>query len=138
MKKILLLMTAIAAVTLVGCNNVSSNKSQAELMAEELDRLCETKDSAAVIALDDSIHAMENRLLAAGDTAAIADFRAALKESRKRNAPYIATLRMNAGAKKEEVVKNVVNDVLNRGVDIATVTSTIDEINEKTAQENKE
>ena len=130
MKKILLIMTAAVAVSLVGCNNTTSGKSQAENMAKELDRLCEMKDSAAVIALDDSIHSMENRLIVAGDSAAIADFRKALKESRKRNAPYIATLRMNAGAKKEEVLNDIAKDVMKRGVDIATVTDAIDEINE--------
>ena len=124
-------MTAAVAVSLVGCNNTANDKSKAESMAKELDRLCEMKDSAAVIAMDDSIHAMENRLIAAGDSATIADFRKALKESRKRNAAYIATLRMNAGAKKEEVLNDMAKDVMKRGVDIAAITDAIDEMNKK-------
>ena len=127
-------MTAALAVSLVGCNNMGSDKSQAEKMADELDRLCELKDSAAVIAMDDSIHSMENRLIAAGDSAAIADFRKALKESRKRNAPYIATLRLNAGAKKDDVLKGMADDVIKRGVDIATITDAIDEMNKNAAE----
>ena len=129
-------MTAIVAVSLVGCTNTANDGSQAEKMAKELDRLCELKDSAAVIAMDDSIHSMENRLIAAGDSAAIADFRKALKESRKRNATYIAALRINAGAKKEDVFKGMADDVIKRGVDIATITGAIDEMNKNEA-ENK-
>ena len=129
MKKILLIMTAIVAVSLVGCDKQVSYKDQGVKLAKELDRLCEQKDSAAVIAMDDSIHAIETRLVAAGDSAAIADFKEALKESRKRNAPYIATLRMSEGEKKEEVLKDIANDVLNGSVDIATMSASIDEMN---------
>ena len=129
MKKILLIVTAIVAVSLTGCDTTVNYKAQGEKMAKELDRLCELKDSAAVIALDDSIHAVENRIEAKGDTLAIKQFREALLEARTRNAAYIATLRMEKGIDKEEIVKEMAEDVINGGMDISSITSAIDEMN---------
>lgn len=63
MKKILLIVTAIVAVSLMGCDSTVNYKAEGEKMAKELDRLCELKDSAAVVAFDDSIHAVEDRIV---------------------------------------------------------------------------
>ncbi len=129
MKKILLIVTAIVAVSLMGCDSTVNYKAQGEKMAKELDHLCELKDSAAVVALDDSIHAVEARIIASGDTLAIKQFRAALLDARNRNAAYIATLRMLKGASMDSVVKDMSSDVLNDNMDISAITDAIDEMN---------
>ena len=130
MKKFLLMMTAALAVSLTGCDTTVNYKAEGEKMAKELDRLCELKDSAAVIAFDDSIHAVEARIVAKGDSLAIVQFRKALEESRNRNAAYIATLKMKKGIDKEEILKDMAEDVLNGSTDITSITSAIDEMNE--------
>ena len=78
MKKFLLIMTAALAVSLTGCDSTPNYKAQGEKMAKELDRLCELKDTAAVLAFNDSIHAVEARIIAAGDTSAFAQFQQAI------------------------------------------------------------
>lgn len=130
MKKILLIMTAVVAVSLMGCDNIVNYKAEGEKMAKELDRLCELKDSAAVIAFDDSIHAVEARIMANGDTVAIKQFQKALEDARNRNAAYIATLKVNRGTTKEDVVEEMSQDVLNGSMDIGAITGAIDEMNE--------
>ena len=130
MKKILLIVTAIVAVSLMGCNNTVDYKAEGEKMAKELDRLCELKDSAAVVALDDSIHAVETRIMEKGDTLAIKQFREALTEARNRNAAYIATLRMKGGVAQDSILKDMSEDVLNGSMDISTITSAIDEMHD--------
>lgn len=130
MKKILLIVTAIVAVSLMGCDSTVNYKAEGEKMAKELDRLCELKDSAAVVAFDDSIHAVEDRIVAAGDTLAIKQFREALQEARNRNAAYIATLRMKGGVNQDSIVKEMSEDVLNGSMDITTITSAIDEMHD--------
>lgn len=129
MKKIFLMMTAVLALSFVGCDSNESYKTKGEKLAKELDRLCELKDSAAVMALDEKISAMEERVIAEGDSLNIAQFQEALKESRVRNAPYIATLKMKKGADVDSVVKDMAEDVINGGIDIGTITSAIDEMN---------
>ena len=130
MKKILLILTAVVAVSLMGCDNTVNYKAEGEKMAKELDRLCELKDSAAVIAFDDSIHAVEARIMANGDTVAIKQFQKALEDARNRNAAYIATLKVNRGTTKEDVVEEMSQDVLNGSMDIGAITGAIDEMNE--------
>ena len=127
-------MVAVLAVSLVGCDSTESYKIKGEKLAKELDRLCELKDSAAVVALDDSISAMEARIVAEGDSLSIAQFQEALKESRVRNAPYIATLKMKSGKPEEEVIKDMAGEVMKGNIDIATITSAIDEMNESAAE----
>ena len=134
MKKFFLMMVAVLAVSLVGCDSTESYKIKGEKLAKELDRLCELKDSAAVVALDDSISAMEARIVAEGDSLSIAQFQEALKESRVRNAPYIATLKMKSGKPEEEVIKDMAGEVMKGNIDIATITSAIDEMNESAAE----
>ncbi len=129
MKKILLMITAAVAVSLIGCDSKVNYQEQGKKMAQELDRLCELKDSAAVLAMDDSIHSMEDRIAAQGDSLAINQFRNALQESRIRNAAYIATLKVASGVKKDSVVKEMNQDVLDKSIDISAVTDAIDEMN---------
>ncbi len=106
-------------------------------MANRLDQLCEQQDGDAVLALQDSIKAMETEIIAAGDSAAIADFRDALKESRERNAPYITTLKIDKGVSGDEAVNEVVEDALNGNVDIHAVSKSVDAALEQAAKKNK-
>ena len=122
------MITAVMALSLVSCDNSNAYKVKGEQMAKQLDQLCEQHDSVAVLALDDSIRAQEEAIIAKGDSVAIAAFRQALKESRNRNAPYIATLRIKQGASKKQVTQEILNDVLSGNVDIHAVTESVDEM----------
>lgn len=128
MKKFFLMMTAVMALSLVSCESGNDYKAKGEQMAKQLDQLCESQDSAAVLAFVDSIRAMEQDIIATGDSAAIADFRQALKESRERNAPYISVLKVKKGIDKEAVVKEATEDVLNGNMNIQALTESIDEM----------
>ena len=128
-------MTALVAVSLTGCDTTPNYKAQGEKMAKELDRLCELNDTAAVLAFNDSIHAVEARLIAAGDTVAIAQFQEAIKASLDRNASYIAVTKMKSGTSKEDVVKEMTKDALSGDIDIATITNAIDEMNNNSPSE---
>ena len=122
------MMTAVMALSLVSCQSGNDYKAKGEQMAKQLDQLCESQDSAAVLAFVDSIRAMEQDIIATGDSAAIADFRQALKESRERNAPYISVLKVKKGIDKEAVVKEATEDVLNGNMNIQALTESIDEM----------
>ena len=122
------MMTAVMALSLVSCESGNDYKAKGEQMAKQLDQLCESQDSAAVLAFVDSIRAMEQNIIATGDSAAIADFRQALKESRERNAPYISVLKVKKGIDKEAVVKEATEDVLNGNMNIQALTESIDEM----------
>ena len=128
MKKFFLMLTAVMALSLVSCDNGKAYRVKGEQMAKQLDQLCEQHDSAAVLALDDSIRAQEEAIIAKGDSVAIAAFRQALKESRIRNAPYITTLKIKQGASKEQVTQEIIDDAMSGDVDIHAVTESIDEM----------
>lgn len=130
MKKVLLIAAAAVAVSLTGCDNTPNYKAQGEQMAKELDRLVEQQDAAAVLAFEDSINNVEAQIVEKGDSLGVEQFRDALTEARKRNAPYIATLKVKNGANKDDVVEEMKQEVLNGSIDIATVTETIDKLNE--------
>ena len=75
MKKYILLIATIATLSLMSCTN-QDYKAKGEQMAKHLDELCEKQDSAAVLIYEDSIQAIEDEVVATGDSAAIAAFRA--------------------------------------------------------------
>lgn len=122
------MIMAVMALSLVSCENGKAYRVKGEQMAKQLDQLCEQHDSAAVLALDDSIRAQEEAIIAKGDSVAIAAFRQALKESRIRNAPYITTLKIKQGASKEQVTQEIIDDAMSGDVDIHAVTESIDEM----------
>ena len=128
MKKFFLMIMAVMALSLVSCDNGEAYRVKGEQMAKQLDQLCEQHDSAAVLALDDSIRAQEEAIIAMGDSVAISAFRQALKESRIRNAPYITTLKIKQGASKEQVTQEIIDDAMSGDVDIHAVTESIDEM----------
>ena len=119
-------MAAIVTLSMMSCENQADYKAQGEKYANRLDQLCEQQDAEAVLALEDSIKATEEKIIASGDSAAIADFREAMKESRNRNAAFITGAKVKKGVKNDEAVKQVVEGALNGDVDIKAVTSSID------------
>ena len=135
MKKCFLVIAMIATLSLVGCKE--DYKAKGEQMAKHLDELCEKQDSAAVLAYEDSIRIAEEEIRATGDTAAIADFQEALKESRERNTPYITALKVKNGKNQKEALEEVVGAALNGDVNIRTVTESIDKVLEQKQEDEK-
>lgn len=138
MKKVILLLAgAVVALSFVSCDNASKYKARGEEMACQLDELVAQQDTAAVLALDKTIHEVEAEVVALGDTAAIARFREALKDARQRNAPYITALKVKNGLDTKKAVQEVIDDVMEGDYDIQAVTSSIDEILKQDEENNK-
>jgi uncharacterized lipoprotein NlpE involved in copper resistance len=72
MKKILLTLAAVVALSLVSCD--ADYKTKGESFAKQLDELCQKQDSAAVLELDKTIRDTEAKIVESGDTAAFAAF----------------------------------------------------------------
>lgn len=139
MKKFLLMMAAIVAVSLVSCNENAKYKEQGEAFAKQLNELCQQQDSAAVIELVKTIDALEEEIAATGDTTALAGFREALKDARMRNYPYITTIKVENGETKDAALNDAMNDVLEGKMGIDAVTASIDTLmtQEKKEKKNK-
>ena len=105
------------------CQGETDYKAKGAEMARQLNELCDKQDEQAVLALDKSISEEEATIAASGDTAAIADFKEALKESKKRNVPYISALKVKNGAKKEEVMKQVQQQAMDGDIDMDALTA---------------
>ena len=136
MKKFLLIVAAVMAISLVGCVDKGSElKAKYQALGEDyaarLDDLCQKQDNAAIIALDDSIRIIEAEVAETGDTAAIAAYRVALREARERNAPYVAKVKVDNGKDREETLQEVISDGVNNDVDITTVTRSIQAVGVK-------
>ncbi len=132
MKKFLLIVAA--AISLISCTpttNSSDFKAKGEQLAKQLEESCEKQDAEAVLALDKTIHELEDSIAALGDTAAIADFRNALKDARVRAANYVATVKLEKGAISDAVVKESLDDAMGGSVSVGAVTSSIDATLEK-------
>ena len=144
MKNYFLAVMAVAALLLTGCvqsDKTTDYKAKGESLAKQLIELCDKQDTAAVLELERSIRAQEEAIVAAGDSATIADFRNALKEAREKCAPYITTVKIQNGVSKDDAIQDVVNDALEGNVDIDAVSSAVDaalkEQNEKKQAEKK-
>lgn len=126
MKKLVFIATM--AVSLMACTNgtVNEYKAQAEQLAQQLSESYQKQDTAAVLALNDSILDKEAKVLATGDTAAIAAFRNTLKEARTQAMEIIAAVELSKGLPKDSIVSGVSADVLNGSVSIEAVTGSID------------
>lgn len=128
MKK-LLLMTAVAvALSLMSCNGNTDYKAKGEQMSKQLDEQVEQNDTAGALASDDAIRKVEADVVATGDSAAIADFRAAMKDARVRNAAFVTIAKIKNGMDREEAIKELVNDALKSDVNIQAVTAAINAI----------
>lgn len=133
MKKILLVVTAIVALSLVGCNGYQESKT--EKMAEQLVELCHQNDTSAILALVEQINTEEETVLASGDSAAIADFRNSLKEAREHAAPYVAVKKVKEGENKDSVFQGMIQDVMDGDIDIHALTDAINAVHKNTKSE---
>lgn len=142
MKKILWIVTAVVVLTLVGCNgNESKLKAKYQALGQDyaarLDDACQRQDVATVLAVEDSIRLIEQEVVQTEDTAAIAAYRAAIKDALKRNDEYVAKVKVDNGKDREETLQQVVNDGLNNDVDITTVTRSIQATGVKKSDRNR-
>ena len=126
MKKMILLVAAAVALSLVGCQGDSEYTIKGREMAKQLDQAVEKQDTAAALAAEKAIRDAEAEIIATNDTAAIGDFHRAVADSRKRNTPYLTAIKIENGASNEKAVEEVQQDVLKGNVDIATMTAAID------------
>lgn len=125
MKKFLFVIAAAVAVSVVSCDKVNY-KAMGEEYANKLEQLCEKNDTAGVVALDDSIRAIDADLVAQGDTAHLNAFRSGLRDVRDKVAPFITISKIESGVSKDDAVQEVINDVLDgSGGDVSTVTRSI-------------
>ena len=134
MKKFNWLMAAVVALSLMGCDGGSEYTRQGKKLASQLDKSVEKQDTAAALAADEAIREAEKQILELNDSAAIADFREALRESRQRNAAYLTSIRVKNGIEKEAAVDVVKEDVMKGNISIEAVTASIDSV---LAQEGK-
>ena len=137
MKKVLILVIAVAVLSLVSCNEGKKvdYKALGEKLAHQLDSLCELSDTAAILAFNDSLSIKEEEVFANGDSADVANFINALKESRMRVAPFITKVKVEKGVDKEKAMKELIYDALRGDVDISTVTATIDSLGAEQIEE---
>lgn len=130
MRKILLIVAAVVAVFLVGCTETVDYKAKSEQLAKHVEELCQQQaDTAAVIAVMDSIQALEENVVATGDSALIADYNAVKKTAYNHYAVYVASLKLKNGIDRQEVIDDVTNDVLTGKASISAVTAAIDSAN---------
>ena len=126
MKKFLYLTAAVVALSFMSCTESNKYLDQAQDLAKQLNEGIEKQDTAAVLALDKSIQELEDSVVATGDSAIIADFREAVKESRLQAAPMITVAKIKSGVDKEEAVQQLVDEALEGGMSIGAITSSID------------
>lgn len=131
MKKILFLMTAVVAVLLISCNHTNEYQAKGEALARQLDEACQAQDMEKAISIDEQIRAQEKEIAATGDSVAVASYREALKETRERNAPFVASAKLEKGKSKDDIVKEAVGDVMEGDVNINSLTESIDAMLEK-------
>lgn len=128
MKKFILMMTVALALSLVGCNGSKDYKAEGEELSKQLDEVVEQNDTAAALDADENIRQMEEEIIASGDSAALADFRAAMKDARVRNAAFVTLSKIHNGMDKEEALKELLQDALKDDVNIQAVTSAINAV----------
>lgn len=134
MKKILLLTAAIASLTFMSCTDY---KAKGKELSEQLIQMCEKQDTTAVLALNDSISAIEEEIKATGDTTALNQFREAVSEALVKCAPFVTASKVESGVSKEEAVQEVIEDALNGVGDITTITKSISAAIEQEKKQGK-
>jgi len=131
MKKLLIIVAiAVVSLSFAACDN-SHYREQGKQYAKRLQELCEKNDTAAAVALDDSIRAIQAELRSKGDTANLKVFNEAFGDVRQQFAPFITVSKMSSGTPKDDAVQDVVDDALSGQGDIESVTSSIDAALEK-------
>ena len=138
MKKINFLMAAVVALSLISCDANSKYAAKGQELAQQLDQSVEQQDTAAALAAEREIHDLEQKVLATGDSAAIASFREAIKESMQRNAPFLTVSKVRNNVDRDSAVNDVVQEVMKGNANIQAVTASIDSVlqaeNEKKKQ----
>ena len=135
MKKLLFIVAI--AVALVACNK-TDYKAMGERYAARLIDLCQKNDTAAVLALNDSIDMAEQEVAATGDSIQVEAFRKALYDARQQCAAFITVAKIQGGMSKDDAVKDVIQDALNGDGDITAVTSSIQAALEQEAKEGND
>lgn len=128
MKKFFLMMTAALALSLVSCNGNKDYKAEGQELSKQLDEVVEKNDTAAALTTDESIREMEQEIVALGDSAALADFRAAMKDSRIRNAAFVTVGKIRNGMDKNEALNELVQDALDEEIDVNAITAAVNAI----------
>lgn len=128
MKKFFILMAAVVALSLIGCDANSKYAAKGQELAKKLDQSVEQQDTAAALAAEREIHELEQEVLATGDSAAIASFREAIKESMQRNAPFLTVTKVENNVDPDSAVNDVVKEVMKGNANIQAVTASIDSV----------
>ena len=128
MKKFFLMMTAALALSLVSCNGNKDYKAEGQELSKQLDEVVEKNDTAAALTTDESIREMEQEIVALGDSAALADFRAVMKDSRIRNAAFVTVGKIRNGMDKNEALNELVQDALDEDIDVNAITAAVNAI----------
>lgn len=128
MKKFFLMMTAALALSLVSCNGNKDYKAEGQELSKQLDEVVEKNDTAAALTTDERIREMEQEIVALGDSAALADFRAAMKDSRIRNAAFVTVGKIRNGMDKNEALNELVQDALDEEIDVNAITAAVNAI----------
>jgi hypothetical protein len=128
MKKINFLMAAVVALSLISCDANSKYAAKGQELAQQLDQSVEQQDTAAALAAEREIHDLEQKVLATGDSAAIASFREAIKESMQRNAPFLTVSKVRNNVDPDSAVNDVVQEVMKGNANIQAVTASIDSV----------
>lgn len=137
MKKFNWLMAAFVALSLMGCDGSSQYTRQGKKLALQLDESVEKQDTAAALAAERAIREAEKQITELNDTAAIADFLDAVRESRQRNAAYLTSVKVKNGVDKDAAVNEVKEEVLKGNLSIEAVTASIDSILAQEGQNNE-
>ena len=119
------MMTAALALSLVSCNGNKDYKAEGQELSKQLDEVVEKNDTAAALTTDESIREMEQEIVALGDSAALADFRAAMKDSRIRNAAFVTVGKIRNGMDKNEALNELVQDALDEDIDVNAITAAV-------------
>ncbi len=122
------MMTAVLALSLVSCNGNKDYKAEGQELSKQLDEVVEKNDTAAALTTDESIREMEQEIVALGDSAALADFRAAMKDSRIRNAAFVTVGKIRNGMDKNEALNELVQDALDEDIDVNAITAAVNAI----------
>lgn len=125
MKKIFLMMAVVLSLSMVSCNGNKDYKTEGQELSKQLDEVVEQNDTTAALQLDEEIRKMEEEVIAMGDSAALADFRKAMKDARVRNAAFVTISKIRNGMSKDEAMQELVQDALNGDVNIHAITAAI-------------
>ncbi len=135
MKKLLLI--AALALVFTSCEKKTDYKVLGEQYAAQLIELCEKNDTAAVLALNDSISKVEEGVEAKGDTAAVNALRKALFDARIKCSPFITVAKMESGMSKDDAVQEVIDNALNGEGNVVAVTAAIKAASEHERKQGK-